>query len=249
MNTDGRIDSADQDAVLIHDLARDILLAHQDMLDIKHAYSPCQASDFGHLDLDWYAANMRLLQDVNFRDLGCLFDHIKTPAEPAPRFFNQLALSGDGLIYADLAHTTQRRRERFDTLRETLHWERDRKAVNFHSEFSDGMHLMTGTAHKWNTTPGIMVRYPLPGMQMLQVLEYHIEQVESYLGANPETGAVAFCDLNEVIASDRRFEQKIVEARQKRHRLSEISIVEMGYPENISGLIMAEIRRLPVVQI
>lgn len=232
--------SSSIDPATIARLARELLARHAGVPRVEHDYVLCDVRDFGYLDLRRYEQTARTLHGCAFTPLGCLFDRAGPWSAARKPAVNQVALSPDGAIYADILHAVVSSAAAA-LLKPRA---RPRHFISLHTEFSNEVHVLTSTSPEWEPLPGVIVETLPESAGLTAVLEAHWRNIDDYLEEHPGVAPVVLHDLDEVLAADSQLEHQYAQARLEQQRLSVHRLMAMGCPEHTAWQLMAEIRRL-----
>jgi len=234
------------DPAALSRLAAELLATHGARRRIEHDYVLCDARDFGYLDLRRYEQTARTLDSCAFTPLGCLFDRAGPWSGSLKPSINQVALSPDGAIYADILHAVVSSSNAAGALLRPR--PKPCRIISLHTELSDEVHVLTSTSREWEPLPGVIVETLPESAELTAVLEAHWRTIDDYLEEHPGVAPVVLHDLGEVLAADRLLEHHYAQARQEQQRLTVDRLMAMGCPEHTAWQLMAEIRQLVASQ-
>lgn len=168
------------------------------MMEPRHEYVSANASDFRHLDLDFYDQGQRLLEQHGFVCQGDR-ENVTLLNATGRKTMLRLFLSADQTTQAFLYH-----------LKVTSGVaSKDFKVLDLQTMFSNGMFICTSNAKsagKFESPPLVLHDF-LPEASQEAVLEKHSQRVNDFLEQNPDVTPTVIHNAEEF--------QKVMDALQK----------------------------------
>lgn len=194
-------------AVCLHDLfsrKRRIRKIAKKMLDSleqiyidKHECRVVDASDFSHVDLEYYDQTATTLQNKGFLILGDIEDLTLSQVYPDWRTFTRVLLDENGTIVSSIYHLKP-------LSPSAKQKPRSHKVVDFDTEFTNGSFLITSNAKRgkcMSQSSQVMAMCLSSQISTTRLLKIHEKRVRTYHEQNPQTQALCFRSLEDVLNS------------------------------------------------
>lgn len=214
-----------------------------------HDYAPCDAAQFGHLDLDFYRRVTKLLQTAGF-DQIIDTEPMHNTRSSGKRVLMRFLLSSREPLYVALYNIHPLPPGLLARWRATLFGKRAGKGtLEFETEFSNGEFIITNTSMGKNpfTAPQQMhLAQVAPDSAPLAVLDIHRRRVAEYQGAHPGVTIRKMAGLSDIAASNERERQLKIAHRRAIDGISATELLKLTkdkYPF-MKETVMTEMRRL-----
>ncbi len=212
----------------------------------RHEFIEVSEHDFSHLDMSFYNNTRSILEEKGFRYIRDIEDVTLANADKnLDRVMIRTMLSKDGNIMAGIYHPKLKKSRFLFSVWLFFQRKLPGRIVDFESEFSDSVFILTSTAkNDFDMPPGVLGEFYPGKISVSQLYQRHLERIEKYKTDNPGVNLVPKKKLGDILESQNRinsiaaeFRKEILITREEIQRLG-------GLPRSVTDEIYKEIEKI-----
>jgi len=190
--------------------AKKIIRLQKSLYEGRHEFRDVSPSEFPFLDLGFYDSKRDRLEKQGFRHMGDIEDVTAQKAVPSVKAFIRVMLSGDGAIVAGIYHARMFGRMRFMQSLGALTPDDKMKVVDFETEFTNGLFLVTSNTEGTDRTgdvKGIVRIQRPPETPLEQIYRLHLDNLGDILEKYPDMQPVRLSNMKDIMESSHRIQE------------------------------------------